>query len=329
MRILVTGGAGYVGSVSAERLHAAGHEVTVLDSLVTGHRGAVPDGARLEVGSYGDLDSVVGLLERDRIEAVLHCGARSLVAESVREPALYYHENVIGGVALLDAMVRVGIARIVFSSTAAVYGVPEAAPIPEDAQLRPINPYGETKRSFEGALAAYGAATGIRSVTLRYFNVAGATERLGEDHQPESHLVPNVLRAVERDEQLTIFGADYPTRDGTCVRDYVDVVDVADAHLAAIEATAGDDPRTATLTLNLGNGDGFTVLEVLAAAERVVGRPVRHHAGARRAGDPPILVADATRAFALLGWRPARRDLDTMIGTAWAWRQRHPSGYGD
>jgi len=330
MRILVTGGAGYVGSVSAERLLAAGHDVVVLDSLVTGHRAAVPVGARLEVGSYGDLEAVAALLERERIDAVLHCGARSLVGESVREPALYYRENVVGGVALLDAMTRAHVGRIVFSSTAAVYGVPESSPIPEDAPLRPINPYGETKRAFEGALAAYGAAAAIRSVTLRYFNVAGATEQLGEDHDPETHLVPNVLRAAADGDELTIFGADYPTRDGTCVRDYVDVADVADAHLAALEATALADARTAEpLALNLGNGGGFSVREVLDAADRVVGRPIPHRDGPRRTGDPPVLVADATRAADILGWRPQRRDLETMLGSAWEWRRLHPAGYGD
>jgi UDP-glucose 4-epimerase len=330
MRILVTGGAGYVGCVSVEALLAAGHEVVVLDSLVTGHRAAVPDDARLEVGSYGDLDAVSALLEKERIEAVLHCGARSLVGESVREPALYYHENVVGGVALLDAMARVGVNRIVFSSTAAVYGVPDASPIPEGAPLRPINPYGETKRTFEAALAAYGAATGLRSVTVRYFNVAGATERLGEDHDPETHLIPTVLRAAESGDPVTIFGADYPTPDGTCLRDYVDVADVADAHLAALEATAPTDARTAEpLALNIGLSTGFSVREVLAAAERVVGRPIPQRLGERRPGDPPVLVADARRAMEILGWQARRRDLETMIGSAWAWRQDHPRGYPD
>jgi UDP-glucose-4-epimerase GalE len=330
MNILVTGGAGYVGSVSVDALLAAGHDVVVLDSLVTGHRSAVGAGARLEVGSYGDGTLVTGLLERERIDVVLHCAARSLVGESLTDPAIYYRENVAGGIALLEAMDACGVRRLVFSSTAAVYGVPADSPVTEDAPARPINPYGETKRTFEGALAAYGRSTGLRSVSLRYFNVCGATERLGEDHDPETHLIPNVLRAVENDEAVTVFGTDYPTADGTCVRDYVDVADLADAHLAAIEATASDDGRTdEPLVLNLGNSGGFSVREVIDAAERVVGHPIARRMGERRAGDPPVLVADASRAGEILGWRPRRTELDEMIGSAWAWRRRNPEGYPD
>src|SRR5947207_3668280 len=294
MRVLVTGGAGYVGSVSAERLVEAGHEVVVLDDLTTGHRESVPATVSLEVGSYGDADLMARLLERAAVDAILHCAARSLVGESVRDPARYYRDNVAGGIVLLEAARQAGVGRIVFSSTAAVYGVPDTSPIPEDAPLRPINPYGETKRTFEGALHFYGEAYGLRSVSLRYFNVAGATERNGELHDPETHLIPNVLRAAETGEPITIFGADYPTPDGTCIRDYIHVADLADAHLLALEATALDDPRTdEALALNLGNTGGFSVRQVLAAAEAVVGRPIPHAVGARRAGDPPLLVASA------------------------------------
>jgi UDP-glucose 4-epimerase len=328
--ILVTGGAGYVGSVSVEAFLAAGHRVVVLDDLTTGHRAAVPAGAILVVGSYGDGDLVERLLRDEAVEAILHCAARSLVGESIREPAMYYRDNVAGGVALLEAARATGVDRVVFSSTAAVYGVPEATPISEEALLRPINPYGETKRSFEGALGWYGRAYGFRCVTLRYFNVAGATEALGEDHDPETHLIPNVLMAAEGRSSLTLFGDDYPTPDGTCVRDYIDVADLADAHLRAIEATTPGDSRTdAPLVCNLGNGGGFSNREVIAAAERVVGREIPYQVGARRAGDPPVLVASSDRASEVLGWRPTHRSLEAMVASAWGWRQRNPDGYAD
>ena len=331
MRILVTGGAGYVGSVSVERFVEAGHDVVVLDDLSTGHHRAVVDGARLEEGSYADLTAVAELLDHARIDAILHCAARSLVGESIREPSKYYRDNVAGGIALLEAARRAGVNRIVFSSTAAVYGEPDAVPITEDSPLRPINPYGETKRTFEGALRWYGAAYGLRAVSLRYFNVAGATERCGEVHDPETHLIPNVLKAVEGSAQLTVFGEDYPTPDGTCIRDYIHVADLADAHLRALDATAeGDervDPARALLICNLGSGGGFSIREVLKATEPIVARPVPHTVGDRRAGDPPSLVASSQRAKDVLGWEAQRSTLAEMIGSAWEWRQRHPSGY--
>jgi UDP-glucose 4-epimerase len=242
----------------------------------------------------------------------------------MRDPARYYRDNVAGGIVLLEAAREAGVGRIVFSSSAAVYGVPDASPIPEDAPLRPINTYGETKRTFEGALRFYGEAYGLRSVSLRYFNVAGATERNGELHAPETHLVPNVLRAAETGEPITLFGADYPTPDGTCIRDYIHASDLADAHLAALEATAPDDRRTdAALVCNLGIGAGFSVRQVVDAAAAVVGRPIPVTAGPRRVGDPPILVAAAVRAREVLGWTAARPTLDEMIGSAWAWRRAH------
>lgn len=328
MRILVTGGAGYVGSVSVERLVRAGHTVTVFDNLATGHRGSVPAGVTLEEGSFADPEAIGGALKRGRIEAVLHCAAKSLVGESMADPAAYYRTNVVGGVTLLDAMRRLAIERIVYSSTAAVYGVPDTSPIPEDAPLRPINPYGETKRSFESAMAWYGSAFGLRSVSLRYFNVAGATDANGERHDPETHLIPNALVAVEGGTPLILYGEDYPTPDGTPIRDYIHVLDLADAHLAALEATAAGDPRTdRPLVCNLGSGGGFSVKEVIAETEQVVGRPVPHTIGPRRAGDPPVLVAAIERAAEVLDWRPERSTLEAMIGSAWAWRQRHPSGY--
>ena len=356
MRVLVTGGAGYVGSVSVEALVAAGHDVLVLDDLSKGHRDALPGRVRLVQGSYGDPAVVGQLLANTPVDAVLHCAARSLVGESVSDPALYYRENVAGGVAFLEVLREAGVRRLVFSSTAAVYGTPASVPIREDAVLAPINPYGETKRTFEGALRWYAAAYGLRSVSLRYFNVAGASGRNGEVHAPETHLIPNVLAAAEGRAALTVFGIDYPTPDGTCIRDYLHVEDLARAHVLALEATSPGDPRTAglapdggaaadrrtapagggepndragvaALAINLGNGGGFSVREVLSAAETVVGSPIPHAIGERRAGDPPVLVADAGRADEILGWRAQHRDIVEIVASAWAWRQAHPDGY--
>ena len=330
MRILVTGGAGYVGSVSVERLLAAGHAVWVLDDMSTGHVPAVPPEATLSRSTYSDEDQVTRLLVDNSIEAILHCAARSLVGESIREPATYYRANVVGGVALLEAARRAGVGRLVFSSTAAVYGVPAITPITETAPLDPINPYGETKRTFEGALRWYGSAYGLRSIALRYFNVAGASERNGEDHEPETHLIPNILAAAASGRPMTLFGDDYPTPDGTPIRDYIHVEDLAEAHLLALEATA--QPLAAdtepALRMNLGTGTGFSVRDVLEATEAVVGKPVPRTVGPRRAGDPPILVASAEQARAVLGWTPRRGSLAEMIGSAWRWRQAHPAGYG-
>jgi UDP-glucose-4-epimerase GalE len=328
MRILVTGGAGYVGSVTVERLLGAGHAVVVLDDLSTGHAAAVPDGATLVRSTYTDQVHVASLLAEHAIEAILHCGARSLVGESIREPSTYYRANVVGGVALLEAARAAGVGRIVFSSTAAVYGVPAVTPITEAAPLAPINPYGETKRTFETALHWYGSAYGLRSVALRYFNVAGASERNGEDHDPETHLIPTILGAVATGRPMALFGDDYPTPDGTPIRDYIHVADLAEAHLLALEATgappAGDEPA---LALNLGTGAGFSVREVIRAAEAVVGQAIPYETGPRRAGDPPVLVASADRARAILGWAPRQGSLAEMIGTAWTWRLAHPDGY--
>ncbi len=336
MRVLVTGGAGYVGSVSVEALMAAGHEAVVLDDLSTGHRAAVADGSQLVPGSYGERQAMTALLRHERIDAILHCAARSVVPESLRDPGRYYLDNVAGGIELLEAARAAGTNRIVFSSTAAVYGAPESAHVTEDAPLRPINPYGETKRTFESALGWYAAAYGLRAVSLRYFNVAGATQSNGEIHDPETHLIPNVLAATEGGEPVTVFGDDYPTPDGTCIRDYIHVADLADAHVLALDATAPGDPRTdppgngpALLVCNLGNGGGFSVRQVLEAAETLAGGPVPHRMGPRRLGDPPILVASAARAAEVLGWRPQRPSLEEMRGSAWAWRRAHPDGYGE
>jgi UDP-glucose 4-epimerase len=337
VKVLVTGGAGYVGGVSVDALLAAGHEVVVLDDLSTGHAGVVHPDARLVAGTYTDEAATRDLLERERVDAILHCAARSLVGESMTNPAKYYRENVVGGVALLEAARTAGVLRVVFSSSAATYGVPDATPITEDAPLRPINPYGESKRTFEGALRWYGLAYGLRSVILRYFNVAGATERLGEIHRPETHLIPNALIAAQGGPALTLFGQDYPTPDGTPIRDYIHVADLADAHVAALVATDPSDPRTGPVgggstepvIANLGTSTGFSVKDVLRKAEVVVGKPIPHTVGPRRAGDPPVLVASNARAHELLGWTARRSTLPEMIGSAWAWRRTNPDGYGD
>jgi UDP-glucose 4-epimerase len=323
MRILVTGGAGYVGSVSVEALVAAGHEVVVLDDLSTGHATAKLAGAELVHGTYTDRPTVAALLGDSHVDAVLHCAAKSLVGESMRDPARYYRENVAGGIGLLDAMRDAGVSRLVISSTAAVYGVPDSNPIPETAPLRPINPYGETKRTFETAAAWYGTAYGLRSVALRYFNVAGASEGNGERHDPETHLIPNILAAAVESRPVALFGNDYPTPDGTPIRDYLHVLDLADAHVVALEATAPADPRSdIALVCNLGSGMGASVLEVLAAAERVIGAPILHTIEQRREGDPAVLVASIDRAAEVLGWRPRRSSLEEMISSAWAWRSQ-------
>jgi UDP-glucose 4-epimerase len=334
MRILVTGGAGYIGSISVEAFVAAGHEVMVLDDLSTGHREAVSPAARLEVGSYGNTAAVATLLERDRIDAVLHCAAKSIVGESMTDPAKYYRENVSGGVALLEAMRTTGVRRIVFSSTAATYGMPERTPIVETDPIRPINAYGETKRAVEGAIRWYGRGYGLRSVILRYFNAAGASAAYGEGHTPETHLIPCVLQAAAEGREVTLFGNDYATPDGTCIRDYVQVEDLARAHLLALEATDPADGRTGPasgpcepLICNLGSGSGFSNRQVVSAAQAVVGRPIAVTIGPRRPGDPPILVASAQNAHEKLGWNAGKGSLEQIIGSAWEWHRAHPAGY--
>ncbi|MFO1540071.1 MAG: UDP-glucose 4-epimerase GalE [Chloroflexota bacterium] len=319
MRVLVTGGSGYIGCVSVERLLAAGHAVVVLDSLATSREGRLPVGATLVRGSVGDRPKVERLLRDAGIEAILHCAARSLVGQSMADPALYYAENVVGGIALLDVALAAGVDRFVLSSTAAVYGIPERTPIEEEDPLRPVNPYGATKLAFEGALRWYGLR-GLRSICLRYFNVAGASPDSGEEHDPETHLIPNLLAAARTGVPVTLFGDDYPTPDGTPIRDYIHVLDLADAHLAALERTAAIAPGQEVC--NLGTGTGFSVRAVLAAAGTVTGAPVPHTFGPRRPGDPPVLVAANGRARSLLGWTPQRSTLPEMIGSAWAWQTR-------
>jgi UDP-glucose 4-epimerase len=327
MRVLVTGGAGYVGSVVGAQLLAAGHEVVVVDDLSTGYADAVPAGAVFHERSVADLDPVLGDWN---IDAVIHFAARSLVGESVNEPARYWRNNVVGTVALLDALRAHGVGQIVFSSTAATYGVPESQPIREDAPTRPTNPYGATKLAIDLALTDYAHSYGIAATSLRYFNVAGATssaagQHFGERHDPETHLIPNALRAAAGDgPSLSLYGTDYPTPDGTCVRDYIHVVDLAEAHVLAL---AAGSPGAHEI-VNLGSGSGYSVREVLHTVAEVVGREVPVDEAPRRAGDPPVLIASNERAEQLLGWRPTR-DLHAMIADAWAfYGQRHPSASG-
>ena len=318
MRVFVTGGAGYIGSVVAEVLLARGHAVSVYDDLSGGHRDAVPDGARLLEGDLLDRARLDAALRETRPEAVVHMAARCQVGESMVNPAAYYRVNLLGGLMLLDAMRAAGVTRLVFSSTAAVYGEPAKQPIEEDDPTAPSNPYGETKLAFERALDWYGQAYGVRAVSLRYFNAAGASPRAGERHDPETHLIPIVLQAAAgRRGAVTIFGDDYPTRDGTCLRDYVHVLDLAEAHALALAALVDGAPSAA---YNLGcGGDGFTVREVIDTAARVTGRSIPVTVGARRPGDPATLVAASTRIRRALGWRPRHAALDDIIRSAWTW----------
>ena len=318
MRVLVTGGAGYIGSVVGEVLLARGHTVSVYDDLSEGHRDAVPDGARLLDGDLLDRGRLDAALREARPDAVVHMAAVCQVGESVADPAKYYRINVVGGLTLLDAMHAAGVARIVFSSTAAVYGEPAKQPIEEDDPTAPSNPYGESKLAFERALAWYGGAYGLRSVALRYFNAAGASARAGERHDPETHLIPIVLQAAAgRRGAVTIYGDDYATRDGTCLRDYVHVLDLAEAHALALDGLAAGGPSA---VYNLGcGGDGFTVREVIDTAARVTGRTIPVGVGPRRPGDPATLVAASTRIRRELGWTPRYPALEEIIGSAWKW----------
>jgi len=325
MRVLVVGGAGYIGSHVLRLLLEAGIPATAFDDLSTGHRAAVPKGA-LIVGDLADRAAVRRALRRTRATAVVHLAARLDVAESVREPLAYWRANVAGTLALLEALHGSDVEAFVFSSTCATYGVPEHLPLTEAHPQRPINPYGQTKLAIERLLADQEPQTGIRTVSLRYFNAAGAHPRgdLGEDHEPEIHLIPRALHAaLGRLPELSVYGTDYPTRDGTCVRDYVHVCDLAAAHLEALAYLGRGGASTA---LNLGNGSGFTVLEVLAAVQRVTGTEPRVSFGPRRAGDPPALVGSATRAREVLGWRPEYPGIDVIVETAWRWHRARFGG---
>lgn len=324
-RILVTGGAGYIGSVVVDQLLDRGFTVTVLDDLSTGHRPAVARGAAFVQGGVGNRELVTALLERERIEAIVHLAAFALVAESVAQPQKYVTNNVTAARVLLEAAVRASVRRFVFSSSCATYGHPARIPITEDTPLAPVNPYGETKRDFERLLAELGPAHGMGVVSLRYFNASGATDERGEDHDPETHLIPNVLSAaMGKREAVEVYGTDYPTADGTAIRDYVHVTDIADAHLRALEV---DIENGAPVAVNLGTGTGRSVREVVEAARRVTGRPVPVAEQPRRPGDPPELVAAVARARTVLGWQAAHSSLEEILDSAWRWHQAHPHGY--
>ena len=326
MQILVTGGAGYIGSICSEVLLSRGHQVVVLDNLQEGHRAAVPAEA---VFCHADLavrPQVEAVFAQHKIEAVMHFAAEALVAKSVREPSTFYAANVACGVNLLDTVTRHGVKKFIFSSTAATYGEPHTVPIPEDHPKSPINPYGKSKLCFEEILADYRAYTGLHFAALRYFNAAGASVERGEHHRVETHLIPRVLDAAAGDlPHVDVFGADYPTPDGTCLRDYIHVLDIADSHIRALE----EIERVSGEAFNVGTTHGNTILEVIESAERVTGKGIPRKMGPRRPGDPAVLVASNEKLARVLGWRPQHSALDEIIASAWAWKQQHPSGYAD
>ncbi|MHC4253524.1 MAG: UDP-glucose 4-epimerase GalE [Planctomycetota bacterium] len=332
MRVLVVGGAGYIGSHAVRALLRAGHEVVVFDNLSTGHEGAVPSGAELVRGDVLEHDDLERAFAPGPFDAMMHFAAKIQVGESVREPELYYTENVMGSLILFSAARKAGVGGVVFSSSAAVYGMPEEVPIREDAALAPINPYGRTKRMMEEMLADFAAAYGMASVSLRYFNAAGAepaelarddADMIGEDHSPESHLVPLVLAAARDGGVIKIFGTDYDTPDGTCIRDYVHVTDLAEAHVLAIGAFEKGTHKV----YNIGSGNGFSVREVIDTARGVTARDIKVEETDRRAGDPARLVASSERLVDELGWKPTRAGLDKIIETAWRWHSSRPDGY--
>ncbi|MCL5027096.1 MAG: UDP-glucose 4-epimerase GalE [Chloroflexi bacterium] len=325
MRVMVTGGAGYIGSVVVAELLADGHEVVVFDNLNKGHRQAVSPYAGLVVGDLADGEKLVNALHDYGVECVVHMASFIEAGESVINPTKYFRNNVMNCISLLGAMVTTGVSRFVFSSSAGVYGDPERIPIDESAPLRPTNPYGESKLTIERLLPWYERAHKLRYVSLRYFNAAGAAGCLGEDHSPETHLIPIVLQvALGQRLSVSIFGTDYPTPDGTCIRDYIHVVDLAQAHVLALRALG---EGCASAIYNLGNGNGFSVREVIEVARQVTGQPIPAVESSRRPGDPAVLVASSQRIVSELGWQPRFADLATIIRSAWEWHGQHPQGY--
>jgi UDP-glucose 4-epimerase len=325
MSILVTGGAGYIGSVTVERLRANGEQVVVLDDFVRGHRAALGDGVPLYEGKTGDRELVARIAREHKLESCIHFAALIEVGESVIDPAKYFENNVGQGIAFIGALVQEGVRRVVFSSTAAVYGDPEQIPITEQSRKWPKNPYGWSKLFMERLLESYDAPYGLKSVALRYFNAAGATEKCGEDHRPESHLIPNVLStALGNQKAIRVFGNNYPTADGTPIRDYIHVVDLADAHIRALEHLRRGGSSD---FMNLGTGRGYSVLEVIQCAREIAGREIPVQIESPRPGDPAHLIADATKAKTVLAWEPAISDLRSIVDSAWKWRLRHPHGY--
>jgi len=323
--ILVTGGAGYIGSVTTELLRARGEHVVVLDNLSRGHRAAVAPEIPFYQGDIGDRELVARIASEHEIEACVHFAAFAYVGESVAEPARYFENNVTQGIALLEALRTAGVRRLVFSSTCATYGEPQRIPIDEEHPQQPTNPYGWSKLFMERIMESYDRAYGLKFVALRYFNAAGATPQRGECHDPETHLLPNVLAAARGQlPAVSVFGDNYPTPDGTAIRDYIHVADLGAAHILALDylRTGGASER-----INLGNGQGYSVLEVIETARQVTGRPIEIKIEPPRPGDPSHLVANAEKAHRLLGWQPAKPDLATIIRTDWEWRMKHPQGY--
>jgi UDP-glucose 4-epimerase len=323
--ILVTGGAGYIGGVTIELLQARGEGVVVLDNLSRGHREVVPADVPFYQGNIGDSELVARIVREHDIESCIHFAAFAYVGESVAEPARYFENNVTQGIVLLDSLLKAGVRRLVFSSTCASYGEPQEIPISETHPQKPTNPYGWSKLFMERIMESYDQAYGLRFVALRYFNAAGASERLGEGHDPETHLLPNVLAAaLGQIPAVSVFGNDYPTPDGTAVRDYIHVADLGSAHILALDylRAGGNSER-----INLGNGKGYSVLEVIETARRVSEREIPVNMEARRPGDPSYLVANAQKAHTLLGWQPAYPELARIIETDWRWRLKHPQGY--
>lgn len=321
MKVLVTGGAGYIGSVTTELLLNKGYEVAVFDNFERGHRDAVDPRARVIEGDLRNREDIMYAMRAVRPDAVMHFAAFALVGESMENPLLYFRNNVLGGINLAEAMRASDVQTIIFSSTCATYGIPEKIPMTEDLPQRPANPYGESKLQFEKILKWRDEREGTRSVFLRYFNAAGATERFGEHHDPETHLIPNVLfAALGKTDKVMIFGDDYDTPDGTCIRDYIHIVDLAEAHILALQ-------KEVRGPFNLGNGDGYSVKQVIDAAREVTGRPIRTEVAPRRPGDPPRLIADATKAHTVLGWKPRYPDLRVIVEHAWKWHLAHPNGY--
>jgi UDP-glucose 4-epimerase len=323
MNVFVTGGAGYIGSICTEELLHAGHAVSVYDDLSEGHRSAVDSRARFILGRPEQESDILNAVEQAKPEAIVHFAANALVGESMTNPGKYFRNNVANGLKLLEAATIVGVKKFVFSSTCATYGPPERVPMTEDLPQRPINPYGESKLMFERMLHWYHELRGLEFVAFRYFNAAGATERFGEHHRTETHLIPNVLKVpLAQSKQCEIYGADYPTPDGTCIRDYIHIVDLAQAHILALQPGKQG-------FYNLGNGDGYSVRQVIQTCETVTGSKIPAVEKPRRPGDPPKLVASAAKAIHELGWKPKYPKLEDIVRTAWAWHKRHPSGYPD
>jgi UDP-glucose 4-epimerase len=323
MKILVVGGAGYIGSVCAELLLDEAHEVAVFDNLAEGHRRAVDERATFIEGDLSDRKKIEAALSSTRPEAVMHFAANALVGESMRDPSKYFRNNIANGLNLLDAMVATGVQRLVFSSTCAIFGLPERVPIDETSPPRPINPYGESKLAFEKILRWYDEIHGLKFVSLRYFNAAGASANFGEDHRVETHLIPNVLKvALGQKPHVEIYGADYETPDGTCIRDYIHIIDLARAHILALGAPQSE-------LYNLGTGGGSSVREVIEACHKITGRKIQTVEKPRRPGDPSRLIASSKKIKKDLGWRPQFESLDAIIGSAWKWHQKFPRGYGD